>query len=231
MTHTLHRLGNPQSLRRDFVVLAIASQTAGARGSARKFREFADIVLKYNPLNFGDMKSGNMLKMDVDTIHAGYCDNSIVHAVFTDEDTVANVLKELKDADLGLSIVVSGLLDRTATCCNTAGLKPHTVQYSLGIFGQTDLLPQHWILEMSTMCGHGMVSFSLIEELAERVKDRRITTEEAVHELARQCHCGVFNPDRATRILKKIVGQTNNKQSRNALGYNRHQLENSDGNE
>ena len=204
MTHTLHRLGNPQSLRRDFVVLAIASQTAGPRGGAHTFREFADIVLKYHPLNFGDMKSGNVLKMDVDTIHAGYCDNSIVHAVFADENTVANVLKELKEADLGLSIVVSGLLDQTATCCNTAGLKPHTVQYSLGIFGRTELLPQPWILEMSTMCGHGMVASSLIEELADQVADQRITAEEAAHDLARQCHCGVFNPDRAIRILKKI---------------------------
>ncbi|UCE20067.1 MAG: hypothetical protein JSV84_06920 [Gemmatimonadota bacterium] len=222
MTHTLHRLGNPQSLRKDFIVLAIASQIAGPVGSAYKFREFADIVLKYNPLNFGDMISGNMFQMDLDTIHAGYCDNSIVHAVFTDEHIVANVLKELKDADLGLSIVVSGLLEQTATCCSTAGLKPHTVQYSLGILGRTDLLPQPWVLEMSTMCGHGMVAFSLIIELADRVKDQRITAEEAAQGLARQCHCGVFNPDRATGILKRIVTKKSGKTQASKAFENEH---------
>lgn len=218
MTHTLHRLGSSQSLKADYILLAIASQTVDAGSRALKFRQFADIVLKYHPLNFGDMKTGTRFQIDIETLHSGYGDHSIVHAVFADEETVAKVLKELKEADLGLSIVTSGLLEKTTTCCRAAGLEPHTVQYALGIFGRTDLLPQPWILELSTMCGHGMVAFSLIEHLTDRIRHRQITAEVAAAELARPCQCGVFNPDRATKILKRIIRQGKDRHGTDAPG-------------
>ena len=100
----------------------ITCQTVNAKGSAPKFKEFADIVLKYNPVSFGDMKTGNNFNLSMGEIHSNYRDNSIVHAVFNDEETVAAALKELKEADLGVSIVVSGLLQQTAECCRAAGL-------------------------------------------------------------------------------------------------------------
>lgn len=205
MTHTLHRRGTAENLAGDYVVFAITAQTVNAKGSAPKFKQFADIVLKYNPVSFGDMKTGNQFSVGLEKIQESYQDNSIVHAVFTDEETVAQVLKELKEADLGISIVVSGLLEPVAECCHKAGLAPHTVEHSLGIYGRTDKLPREEVLEISTMCGHGMVAFSLVEHLAERVKKGTITAEKAAEQLAKQCHCGVFNPVRAARILKKMA--------------------------
>jgi len=205
MTHTLHRNGNFESLSNDYIIFAITAQTVNAKGSARKFKEFEDIVLKYNPINYGDMKTGNMFNIDISKIQEGYRDNSIVHAVFCDEDTVAKVLNELKEADLGISIVVSGILDRVSECCHGKGIKPHTIEHSLGIHGRVDYLPNDNVLEISTMCGHGMVSFSLIEYLSEQILKDRITVEEAAKKLAKQCHCGVFNPARAESILRAMT--------------------------
>ena len=205
MTHTLHRKGTSDNLGNDYVVFGITAQTVNAKGSASPFGKFADIVLKYNPVSFGDMKTGNQFGVGVEAINAGYKDNTIVHAVFTDQDTVAQVLKELAEANLGISIVVSGLLEKVGECCHKAGIEPHTVEHSLGIFGRTDLLPETEVLEISTMCGHGMVAFSLVKDLAAKVKKGRMTSAQAAQELARMCHCGVFNPARAEAIINKMV--------------------------
>jgi hypothetical protein len=205
MTHTLHRKGDYESLSGDYVVFAISAQTVNAKGSAPKFKEFGDIVMKYNPVNYGDMKTGNMFNIGMAKVHESYRDNSIVHAVFTDEDTVAKVLNELKEANLGISIVVSGLVDRTTECCHKIGIKPHTVEHSLGIHGKVEYLPEDGIVEINTMCGHGMVSFSLIEYLSSQITEGKMTADEAAEKLARQCHCGIFNPKRAASILKAMT--------------------------
>ena len=205
MTHTLHRKGTPENLANDYVIFAITAQTVNAKGSAPQFKKFADIVLKYNPVSFGDMKTGNQFGVGMEAIEKGYRDNTIVHAVFTEEDIVVKVLNQLREADLGVSIVVSGLVEQTAECCTKAGIKAHTVEHSLGVWGRTENLPQTEVLEMNTMCGHGMVAFSLVEDLVSKVQKQQITSEEAALEMARMCHCGVFNPSRAQRIIEKMI--------------------------
>jgi len=205
MTHSLHRQGTREGLRRDFVVFAIAAQGVNAAGTAPRFREFARIVEPYGPVNLGDMRTGNMFAGDTADIVAGTQDNSIFHAVFTDAATVAQVLADLRRADLGLSIVVSGLFDEIARCCQKAGIKEHTVEHSLGIMGRTDRLPAREVQEISTMCGHGMVSFRLVEHLADGVRRGSVGLKEACRRLARQCHCGIFNPARAEDILSAYI--------------------------
>ena len=66
MTHTLHRSGNYENLTNDYVIFAIAAQTVNAKGKAPQFKQFADIVLKYNPVNFGDMKTGNIYGVGIE---------------------------------------------------------------------------------------------------------------------------------------------------------------------
>lgn len=207
MTHTLHRKGTSENLSNDYVVFGITAQTVNAKGSAPLFKEFADIVMKYNPVSFGDMKTGNKFTTEMTVLDEGYRDNSIVHAVFTDQETVAKVLAELAKAELGVSIVVSGLLEQVGKCCHKSGIEPHTVEHSLGIFGRTDLLPEQEVLEISTMCGHGMVAFSLVKDLVAKVKKGRLTSLEAAEKLAGMCHCGVFNPARAAEIIDKMVAE------------------------
>ena len=205
MTHTLHRKGTLENLSDDYVIFAIAAQTVNAKGTAPQFKTFADIVLKYNPVNFGDMKTGNVYGVGLEEIQNNYQDNSIVHAVFTDQDTLIKALGEVKEANLDLSIVLSGIVEHTTECCSKNGITPHTIEHSLGIHGKLEKLPDDTVVEVSTMCGHGMVAYSLIEDLAAKVSKGRLTADKAAEKLAKQCHCGVFNTSRAEKLIKEIA--------------------------
>lgn len=204
MTHSLHRRGTDKNLQNDYVVFAIAAQTVNAKGTGPLFKDFLKIVNKYDPVNKGDMITGNMFAVGADKIDNNTKDNSIAHAVFTNKETVVKVLKDLAKADLGLSIVVSGILDHVDTCCKEAGIKRHTVENSLGIFGRTDKLPEEGVLEINTMCGHGMVAFNLIQKMVEDIKEGKKDPKEASLELAAQCHCGIVNPVRTEEILIQL---------------------------
>lgn len=205
MTHTLHRQGTIESLARDYTILAIPARGFNSQGSGEKLQTIKEIFLKHNPVNFGDIKRGNMYNPGRDYVIAGTEDGTVVHAVYQDEETLVKVLRDLKEADTGISIVVSGLFDRVHESCRQAGLTRHTIEYSLGVHGATELLPEKPVLEISTMCGHGMVSFNLIRRLVREIANGRRTAEEAGRELARQCICGVFNPVRATEILRRLA--------------------------
>jgi hypothetical protein len=129
----------------------------------------------------------------------------IGHAVFKEQATLTKFLRELKETDLGLSTVVSGLYDEVKGCCGSLGVKLHTVEHSLGVHGNTKKLPPENVLEIHTMCGHAMVAPNLIKAMAEEVKIGKKTAEAAADELARHCACGVFNPYRAAKLLKKMA--------------------------
>ncbi len=164
-----------------------------------------EIALKHNPVNAGDMKTGNIFTHSPAVILENIQDVSIAHAVFIDEDTVAAVLKEVKEADLGVSVVVSGLMDNVQRCARAAGTRRHTLEWSLGIWGRTDLLPADDILQITTMCGHGMVAASLAERMALEVRRGRMSPEDAALQLARPCVCGIFNPVRAAALLRAMA--------------------------
>jgi len=57
------------------------------------------------------------------------------------------------------------------------------------------------------MCGHGLVSGRLVKKMVENVKKDKIAVEKAAIELAKPCLCGIFNPDRAAKPLKKMVAE------------------------
>ena len=131
----------------------------------------------------------------------------IVAAVFDDFERMRAFVRELQAADLGVSINISALADRAEDCCNACGIIRHSVEYSLGFQGRTDLLPEKSVLELSTMCGHGTISFGLASKMIERVRTGRRTPEEAARTLARFCVCSIFNPARAEEILRgKRIG-------------------------
>ncbi len=204
MTHTLHRHGTLENLGEDFVVFTMSAKTVNARGSAEKMKKFFEILEKYNPLNYGDMKTGNRFNTDRDTIYNNIRDNSIVHFVFTDKSVVGQILKELKEAELGTSVIVSGLVDVTDQLCKQANLKMHTVEFSGGIHGKVELLPAGPILEITTMCGHGMVAANLVKEMIQQVQKGKKTLRDAAVELAKPCQCGIFNVERAEKLLAKL---------------------------
>ena len=62
MTHTLHRSGTKESLSRDYPILVIAAQSVNAKDSGPQFKKALEIILKHNPVNIGDMRTGNYFR-------------------------------------------------------------------------------------------------------------------------------------------------------------------------
>jgi hypothetical protein len=208
MTNTLHRRGTPASLKNDYVIFCRPARGFNDAGSAAKVQEFIRICLKYNPVNLGDGRHGNMLQdknKDLDKFISEKKDGEAAAAVFTDLETLGKVVQELIRADLGISINISGLLDEVQTCCRKAGIERHSVEHSLGVWGAKDRLPEREILEVNTLCGHGLVSFNLIRKMVEYVRLRRLTARKAANIMARCCECGAFNPARAEQLLDRMV--------------------------
>ena len=205
MTHTLHRRGSPESLDCDYIVFTMSAKGFNEAGSGKKMREFLSILLKHQPVNYGDMVTGNCHVKSTEEIYGNIQDTSIIHGVFTDPGAVAEVLKELKETDLGISVVVTGVHDTTEECCRESSLQKHTIEHSLGIFGQMKRLPAEEILQLTTMCGHGMVPVNLVEKNVGDIKRGKKSYREAALELTRPCHCGIYNPVRAERLLRRLV--------------------------
>jgi hypothetical protein len=206
MTNTLHRRGEMETLRHDYVIFVHTAKGKNREGSADKIREFMRICLKYNPVNMGDVKQGNVLQDDIEfeRLLATLGDGTVGTAVFTDLDTLRQVVEELIRADLGICINITGLLDEVKECCRKAGITRHSAEHSLGVWGATDRLPEREVLEFNTMCGHGMVSFNLIRKMIEQVRLRRMAPKQAARMLAKCCECGAFNPNRAEALFERM---------------------------
>ncbi len=206
MTNTLHRQGTIESLKNDYIIFTHTAKGITREGSGPKIREFMRICLKYHPVNIGDYIRGNMHQDDIDIqkLISDQGDGEGAAAVFTDLGTLQKVVEELIQADLGLSINISGLMDEVQACCRKAGLERHSAEHSLGFWGSRDRLPEREILELNTMCGHGMVSFNLVRKMIEYVKLRRLTPQKAAKIMAKCCECGAFNPTRAQILLERM---------------------------
>ena len=209
MTHTLHRLGTDLSLlEEDFVVLMMPSKDINHVGSAPKLRRFFELALECGAIKIGDCRSGNQYYQGgVDKLLENVEDRAVIHAVFKDRESLVTLLKKLKEEELGLSVVVSGLFDQVRESCSEAGLTPHSINQSLGRWGATEKLPVVGVQEIHTMCGHGMVSVSLILKMVERVKNGKITPEKAAENLFKPCMCGIFNPHRAAKLLSRLADE------------------------
>jgi len=195
MTHTLHRLGDAKSLKEDYVVLIARAQgfyAPGRVGLSRKFPRLYSMIKK-TAEKLGIIK----------TLGIG---GGFGVTVLNNKDQLTSYLKKLKERKrkAGVSIVVSGLFDEVNDCLNKLDLSPHTVLFSLGYFGKIELLPRKEVLEITTMCGHHMISPRLVEKLASDMKDEKITSGEAVRLMARQCVCGAFNKARACKLIEAV---------------------------
>jgi hypothetical protein len=207
MTHTLHRLGlNEEILKEDYVVLVMPSKDINHEGSGLKMRRFFEIALNAGAVKIGDARLGNEYHQGgVDKVLENVEDRAVVHGVFKDRESLIRILKDLREENLGLSVVVSGLFDEVGKCCDEAGLKEHTINQSMGRWGRTDRLPPPDILEINTMCGHGMVTLGLIEEVIEDIKKSECTPEDGAERLFQPCMCGIFNPHRAAKLLRTMM--------------------------
>lgn len=205
MTHTLHRTGNDESLRGDYVILAMPVKGVNKEGSKAKLVQLLEIGLKNGAVNAGDTQQGNIYSIGVDKLKERIRDGGVLNMVFTKESDVINTLKEIKEMDNGLSVIVTGLLEHTAKCCEEAGVKRHTIARSLGVWGKQELLPPSEEGEIMTMCGHALITSKLIHQLAAKVKEGALTLERAGIEIAKPCVCGACNPVRAAKLLEKFI--------------------------
>ncbi len=208
MTHTLHRYGRVDTLNDDLVFLSMSAKGfANEKGSGEKMKKTLGIAQKHNPVNIGDMKTGNILEMSIDEITRKVVDTSIVHAVFANIEDAAAFAKEVKEAKLGISLVISAPFNRAWKVADMTGCMGHTIEYSGGIWGKTEKLPAPEVLEFTTMCGHGMISRYLVEDVIKRVKTGKTSVEDGAKEMGKQCCCGIYNPDRSEKLLKALAAK------------------------
>jgi hypothetical protein len=219
MTNSLHRYGNAESFKDDYVVFAICCRGKNDQGSLPKLKKFLELALPFQPVNLGDARHGSALrssrslgpsahwnrdsKPDFQAVIDGLDTPTTVAAVFDNRVAAEEFVKKVKEADLGVSVNISASIDGADQCCHAAGLARHSVGYSLGFEGKTEKLPRTQTLALMTMCGHGMIAASLAKKMLDWVKEGRRTPDQAAAYLCRFCSCGVFNPARAKRIIEE----------------------------
>jgi len=232
MTNTLHRYSehyafepapNPEPVRDDYIVFAMASRGVNDDDLVAKYRTFLRLALKHKPVNIGDATKGGSLRSrqdmnptahwrrdhdpDPEQVIAGIEGHTTVAAVFDNYEAMKAFVEELKAAELGVSVNISAPMEEAERCCRETGIVRHSVEYSLGFRGRTEKLPDATTLELSTMCGHGMLSADFARKMVDWVKENRRTPEQAARYMARFCSCGVFNVSRAERLLKRACSR------------------------
>jgi len=228
MTNTLHRYSahyafertaNPEPVRDDYIVFAMSSRGINDDNLVGKYRTFLRLALKHKPVNLGDATKGGAIRPrqdmnpaahwkrddrpDPEQVIAGIEGHTTVAAVFDNYRSMREFVEEVKAADLGISINISAPIDEAERCCRESGISRHSVEYSIGFRGRVDKLPDATTLELSTMCGHGMVSANFARKMLDWVREDRRTPAQAARYMARFCICGVFNIGRAERIIER----------------------------
>lgn len=207
MTHSLHRLGPKSLLTDDYVWLVYHTRGVNDVDLERKYREILDLAKELGSVNYGNIKVGNIFTTTHENLKRSVTEKARIRGVFTSKQQVVEFLREMKRRDYGLSVIISGLIEEVLDAASQAGVKPHSINLSLGVWGRKELLPPEDILTITTMCGHHMISPRLVERMVERIRSGEITPEKAAEEMAKLCPCGIFNQIKASRILRIIAEQ------------------------
>jgi len=202
MTHTLHRRGTAESLSGDYVFIMIQAVGFNEDGAVPKMQEFLRIALRHKAVNIGSVDLGGRIDKPEEVI-ANL--QKIAHVVFDNQEAVIAFLKDVKKADLGLSVVVSGIFEKVDECLAKVGLKHHTANFSLGVWGKTEKLPSNDILEVTNMCGHALIAPNLVRAMVKEIKAGTKTPQEAAKVLMPQCACGVYNPTRSAKLMAAMA--------------------------
>src|SRR5262252_6571198 len=135
MTNTLHRYGDADSFRDDYVVFAIASRGRNDVDSVPKLKKFLQMALPFRPVNLGDARHGGALrpsrsmnplshwsreiKSDFEAVIAGLDTTTTAAAVFDSRAAAEDFVSAIKQADLGLSVNISTSVDGAEQCCDS----------------------------------------------------------------------------------------------------------------
>ena len=135
---------NHRTTQNDYTFYARASRYVNRDGCGPKLRKILSIALSEpNLVNYGSSQAGKSYEAGLKPEeYAATLDKAYgVAGCFSDREAVRSFLMKLKEADTGISIVISGLIDEVAKIAKEIGLKPHTAFLSLGVHGKRALLP------------------------------------------------------------------------------------------
>jgi len=206
MTHSLHREGTIESLDKDYAVFIYPARGYNYKGCVPRVKRLGEIVYQVGPANMSattlreNFYSGVAPEEVLDSISEG----CRVFTVLNSREKLRDLLRQFKEADQGISIVVSGLIDRVREIAAEVGLDPHTINLSLGIHGRTDRLPPADIRQFTTMCGHAMIAPQLVQDTLRKIKTGKLDKWRGSLVLAKPCACGIYNPFRSQELLAEV---------------------------
>ncbi|KJS23660.1 MAG: hypothetical protein VR72_00705 [Clostridiaceae bacterium BRH_c20a] len=212
MTHSLHRSGPIESQKKDFNWFMYQTKGVNDVNIKPKALEFIAAAEAVGSENWGDVKSGPRTQYKTEEIIDRITDKSRIRGVFTKREQVVEFLKIMKEKDTGLSVVITGVLSEVLPACEEAEVTPHSINYSLGVWGKKDNLPDDTTLSITTMCGHHMIPPKYVEHMMDQVKKGRLTADEAAIKLANFCYCGIYNQVRCSDIISKTVNEAAEKE-------------------
>lgn len=210
MTHSLHRSGDIESQKKDFCWFMYQTKDVNDKNIRDKALEYIAAAEAVGSENWGDVKTGPITRFDSDHIKERITDKSRLRGVFTKKEQIVAFLQRIKEKKLGLSCVITGVLSEVLPACREAGVTPHSINYSLGVWGKKSLLPDEDTLSITTMCGHHMIPPKFVEFVQNKVNMGKLSPEEGAVQLSNFCYCGIFNQVRCGQILK-VIAERNKK--------------------
>ncbi len=204
MTHTLHRRGTIESLVDDYVFITRTIAGFNREGCGPKLQAIRNILCDVGISNTGRMDTGENMARELTPAMIRADDRAapIIAAAVHGRANIREIIRRVKAGDFGLSITVSGLIDEVVAMSRELGIQPHTVNLSLGIHGKTELLPGEECLELTTMCGHGLIATNLAKQMRDETRTGHAHPADAARRLAQPCICGIFNMVRAEKLLQ-----------------------------
>lgn len=204
MSHSLHRSGTIESQKHDFCWFMYQTKGVNDKDIKPKALVYIEAAERQGSENWGDVKTGPITRFDSAEIKDKLSDKSRIRGVFTNREQVVGFLKEIKEKDVGMSCVITGLISEVIPCCKEAGVKPHSANFSLGVWGNKGILPDDEILAITTMCGHHMIPPKFVNYIIDQVQKGKMTAEQGAHRLSDFCYCGIFNQVRAADLITEI---------------------------
>lgn len=202
MTHSLHRYRQDNNPGDDFIFLCTPAIGTNHYGAAPKLVKMLELVLKYQPANI-NFYENYQEKPDIEAIKKMFTDTSRIRCCFSSYEKIKKLLAEIREMQFGLSVCVSGPLNRLECLSKELGLPIHSINLSCGFLGNKDLLPDNDVLEVTSMCGHGLIASALVERMFFLLTHGQNTPAEALDLINRQCICGLVNKEKLKKICER----------------------------
>ncbi|MEJ2167152.1 MAG: hypothetical protein P8X90_16615, partial [Desulfobacterales bacterium] len=96
MTHSLHRSGEIESQKEDYVWFMYQTKGVNDVNIKPKALEFIEVAEAVGSENWGDVKSGPKLRYSIEEIKSKLSDKSRLRGIFTKKSQVVDFLKQIK---------------------------------------------------------------------------------------------------------------------------------------